>query len=239
MPFDLSRRSQEAELMDAADTDYDTFRDCLRDLARVNVLSMGYRPTLAFLDGLRRSGRLPTRGPVRVLDVGSGYGDLLRTIDHWAERHGIEVHLTGIDLSPWSARAAREVTDEGRPINWVTGDIFEHQGGADVVVSSLFTHHLDDAGVVRFLRWMEERAQLGWMINDLHRHILPYSTFGALAAALRWHRFVRHDGPVSFARSFVAAEWRSIVAQAAIPAQQVTVQRWFPFRLCVSRVRPD
>ena len=39
----------------------------------------------------------------------------------------------------------------------------------DFVVSSLFTHHLSDAMIVRFLRWMEATARRGWLIYDLQR----------------------------------------------------------------------
>lgn len=223
--------------MDATDMDYETFRGCLRDLSRVNVLSLGYRPTLAFLDDLHRSGRLDVSRPVEILDAGSGYGDLLRAVDRWAERHRLAVRLTGVDLNPWSARAARDATPVGRPIRWETGNIFDHEGKADVILSSLFAHHLDDAFVVRFLRWMEDRARVGWFINDLHRHVLPYRTFGPLASALRLHPFVRHDGPVSFARAFVPGDWRRLLREAGVPEGEATVRRWAPFRLCVGRVR--
>ncbi len=107
-----------------------------------------------------------------------------------------------------------------------------------MIVSSLFAHHLDDASVVRFLRWMEGRARLGWFINDLHRHGLPYRTFGLLASTLQLHPFVRHDGPVSFARAFVPGEWRRLLRQAGLPEGEVAIRRWAPFRLCVGRVRP-
>lgn len=234
---DLSRRSDESELMDAEDVDYETFRGCLKDLARVNALSLGYRPTLAFLDRLRREGRLGP-GPVEILDAGSGYGDLLRAVDAWAGRHGVTVRLTGVDLNPWSARAAAEVTPEGRPIRWETGDLFDHAGSAHVVLSSLFAHHLDDARVVRFIRWMEERASLGWFVNDLHRHPLPVLGFGPLAAALGMHRFVRHDGPASFRRAFKPGDWRRLLAEAGLPEGAAEVRRFAPFRLCVGRVKP-
>lgn len=236
MARDLSRRSREPELMDAQDTDYETFRGCLRDLARVNALSMGYRPTLTFLDRLRRAGRLDLGRPVEILDAGSGYGDALRVVDRWAERHGLPVRLTGLDLNTWSARAAEEATVMARPIRWVTGDIFDWDEPADVVVSALFTHHLDDARLVRFLRWMEGRASVGWFVNDLHRHRLPHATFGPLAAVLRLHRFVRHDGPVSFARAFHPEEWGRLLREAGVT--EADVRRWFPFRLCVARVKP-
>ncbi len=237
MTFDLSRRSHEPELMDGPDTDYETFRDCLRDLARVNVLSLGYRPTLAFLDRLRRSGRIGPGRPVEILDAGSGYGDLLRRVDQWGVKHGLDLRLTGVDLNPWSARAAAEVTAPERPIRWETGDVFAYRRRADVVVSSLFTHHLDDALLVRFLHWMEERARLGWFVNDLQRHRLPAATFGPLASVLRFHRFVRHDGPVSFRRAFVAGDWHRLLREAGVPEGGTTVTPWFPFRLCVSRAK--
>jgi len=81
------------ELMDG-NCSYDEFRSCLRSLEQVNRWLLGYRPTLAWLK------RLPhgLRDPVRIVDVGSGGGDLLRQIAGWARRRGIAVQLTGIDL---------------------------------------------------------------------------------------------------------------------------------------------
>lgn len=219
--------------MDAADIDYATFRGLLRDLARVNALSLGVRPTLAFLDRLRRDGRLPQGRPLEVLDVGAGYGDALRAVDAWAARRGVEVRLTGLDLSPWAARAAAEATAPGRPIAWVTGDVFAHGGSADVILSALFAHHLDDGQVVAFLRWMEARARVGWFVNDLHRHALAERGFGPLAALLGMHPAVRHDGPASFRRAFRPAEWRGFLREAGVSGAEV--RRVFPFRLCVAR----
>jgi SAM-dependent methyltransferase len=238
MGIGLAGRSAEAEMMDADDVPFETFRGCLRDLARVNELSLGYRPTLAFLDALRRAGRLSTGRPVEILDVGSGYGDLLRRIHAWAAGHGVPVRLSGLDLNPWSAVAAAEATAPDPAIRWLTGDVFEHAEGADVVVSSLFAHHLGDADVVRFLRWMEERARIGWFVNDLHRHPVPAATFGPLARALGLHPFVCHDGPVSFRRAFTPAEWSRLLGAAGLPPGAARVRRAAPFRLCVERARP-
>lgn len=233
----LARRSDEAEWMDDASVDYATFRGCLRDLARVNRLSLGYRPTLAFLEGLRRSGRLDLGRPVEMLDVGSGYGDLLREVAAWGARNGVALRLTGLDLNPWAARAAAEATPEGVEIAWVTGDVFRHEGEADVILSALFAHHLPDAGVARFLAWMEARARLGWFVNDLHRHPVPAWGFGPLATVLRMHPFVRHDGPASFRRAFRPGDWRHLLARAGVPEGAARVGRSAPFRLCVGRLR--
>jgi SAM-dependent methyltransferase len=223
--------------MDDPSVGYATFRGCLHDLARVNRLSLGYRPTLAFLEGLRRAGRLELGRPVEILDVGSGYGDLLREVAAWGRRRGVTLRLTGLDLNPWSARAAAEATGRDVPVRWITGDVFDHAGEADVILSSLFTHHLPDAGVVRFLRWMETRATLGWFVNDLHRHPVAARGFGPLATLLRMHPFVRHDGPASFRRAFVPEDWRRLLAEAGVPADAARAVRAAPFRLCVARVR--
>ncbi len=94
--------------MDDETVDYDTFRGCLRDLAKVNVVTLAHGPTLAWLEGLRRAGRLDLGRPVEIMDAGSGYGDLLRAIARWAQRRGVAVRLTGVDLNPWSAKAAAE-----------------------------------------------------------------------------------------------------------------------------------
>jgi hypothetical protein len=54
---------------------------------------------------------------------------------------------------------------------------------------------------------------------------------------MRWHRFVQHDGPVSFRRSFREADWQQMLAAAGIAADAVTLKRWTPARLCVGRIR--
>jgi SAM-dependent methyltransferase len=232
--LDFQSRACTAEWMDADDIDYDTFRGCLVDLAKVNRWTLAYRPTLGFLNRLHRGRLWPQGRPLTILDIGSGQGDMLRVIRRWAERRGLGVALTGLDRNPWSARAAAEARgSEG--IAWLSEDLFDHRGGADVIISSLFAHHLDDAGLVRFLEWQEVNARIGWFVNDLLRHPFSYHGFGLLAGVMRWHPFVRHDGPVSISRAFRPDDWRRLLAAAAV--RDARIERWFPFRLCVSKVR--
>jgi 2-polyprenyl-3-methyl-5-hydroxy-6-metoxy-1,4-benzoquinol methylase len=232
--LDFSRRNALTELMDSDETDFETFRACLIDLAKVNRLTLAYRPTLAFLDRLRRSGGLPRDRAITLIDVGSGSGDMLRKIDQWATRYGYDFDLVGVDLNPWSARTAEELTPRGRPIRFVTANIFAWSAKPiDIVVSSLFTHHLKDSAVVEFLAWMEANARLGWFVNDLRRHPVSYHVFRVLARALRFHAFVQHDGSISIARAFDAADWRGFLDQAGVPGAEIS--RRFPYRLCVAR----
>jgi SAM-dependent methyltransferase len=220
--------------MDGPDVPFETFRDCLKDLAKVNVLTLANRPTLAFLDRLHRAGAWPKDRPLAIIDVGSGYGDMLRKISRWAKARNLAVDLVGLDLNPSAARAAERVRGSAG-IKFVTQNLYNYRGGADVVMSSLFTHHLTDAELVRFIEWSQANARIGWFINDLERHPFAYYGFALLARLMVWHPFVRHDGPVSISRAFVRRDWEARLAEAG--ARQARIEPWFPFRLCVSRVR--
>ena len=82
---------------------------------------------------------------------------------------------------------------------------------------------------------MEATAQVGWFINDLERSERSARMFEWLGAMFGWHRFVRHDGPVSFRRAFRKEDWTRLLAAAELPRDAVTVEHWRPGRLCVGR----
>ncbi len=236
---DFSKRDTTPELMDTEVVPYEELRGVLRELTQANELSFAYRPTLAFFRRLAREGRLANDRPIRVIDAASGYGDMARKVDRWAAKNGVDIQITGVDMNPWAARAASEATALGRPLHWATANLFNFrpEGGADIIMSSLFTHHLPDQELVRFIRWMEENARIGWFINDIERHPLPYYFLKIAFWATRRHRFMRHDGPVSFASAFKRQDWVRLLAEAGLREGAARIKSWMPFRLCVSRVK--
>lgn len=228
----FAARSHAPERMDTDCRDYEDYSSCLRDLSRVNAWTLTYRPTLRFLRRVTSG-----RPPLSVLDVASGYGDMLRRI---RARMGRRVgRLLGADLNPWAVRAAREATRSGQDVAFVEVDALALRPDQpfDVIICAQFTHHLNEADVVNFLRWMEANAARGWFVSDLHRHWLPCYAFGVLAFVMRWHRFVRQDGMVSVRRSFTMADWRRMIAAADLDPALVRIEWHIPFRLCVSRLK--
>jgi 2-polyprenyl-3-methyl-5-hydroxy-6-metoxy-1,4-benzoquinol methylase len=227
----LRTRRRDEEQMDDPSLDPNIYMEVLRGLGRVNRWTFAARPTLAFLE--RGTGGMAR---FRLLDVGFGEGGMLRLIARWARRRGIEAALTGVDLNAKSAAVARAATPRELRIDYRTGD-YRDLGRYDFVVSSLVAHHMSDAELRQFLRWMESEAERGWLINDLHRHPLAWLGFPWLARLLGVHRIVREDGRLSIARAFRPEEWRAILADAGVPEGAARIIRYFPFRLCVERLR--
>lgn len=229
----LARRSVQEEQMDAAELDPAVYAHVLKDLAKVNRITMAHRATLGFLD------KIYARNPgktIRILDVGFGEGDLLRNIARHAAKRRVTVALTGVDLNPKSIAAAEAATPEAMNIHYVAGDYANLAGeGRDVIVSSLVAHHMSHDQLILFLSFMEAEGRMGWHINDLHRHGFAYLGYPLLARIMGWHRIVREDGQLSIARSYRPAEWGPLFAEAGI--SEARAVRTFPFRLCVERFR--
>jgi SAM-dependent methyltransferase len=220
----LAQRSTQTERMDTDCVDFDDYSKCLRDLSRVNIVTLTHRPMLSWLTKRAKT-------DFTLLDIACGHGDALRKI----RQRFPTAKLSGIDLNPWATRAAREATDPAARIEFINDDAFayKHRDKFDFIITSQFTHHLTDDQVVAFLRWLRENATRGWFISDLHRHALAYYGFPILARLAFFHRFVREDGQISIARAFIRAEWEALLRQAGITDQQAFVAWYIPFRLCV------
>lgn len=234
--LDFSQRANLVERMDDP-CSYEDLHGCLHDIARVNRLTFAYRPTISWMQTLVVT--QPSSVALRVVDIGCGHGDMLRKIHTWACRSGVPVTLTGIDLNPDAIRVAKESTLQTQPIQWIVGDALSDAvpGEIDIIVSSLLAHHLTNPQIIQFLRWMDQRARLGWFINDLHRQPVPYHLFRLLSRFTNWHPFVRYDGPVSIRRSFRREDWQSLCTEAGLPLETITIQGHRPARLCVGRIK--
>lgn len=234
---DFSRREYDLrEWMDEPCT-YATYRQAATDLAKINGITRGYSATLDFLNRVM-TGRRSGYEPLHVVDVGCAQGDGLRTIHRWASRRSLPLKLTGVDINPYAARLARECDRaehvSAGTITWVTADAFavELDRPPDVILCSLFAHHLSDPQIVRYLQWCDQAARVGWLVSDLRRSERAATWFGRLAWAMRSCEMVKHDGIISFRRSLSLDDWRQRCAEAGIHA---TLRDVGIGRLCVEK----
>jgi SAM-dependent methyltransferase len=234
---DFRRRHYEAaEWLDGANIDPLELEHVLRELEKFNRAFLGHYLVLRWL---RQAIKSAPRGvALTIVDVGCGYGDLLRAVRHLGRRLNVELNLIGIDLNPETIRIARAATDVDDRIDFRVVNVFElpKTMSIDFMISSLVAHHLTDHEITDFLRLMETVARRGWLIYDLQRHWFLYRFIGLIGRLARLHPMVVHDGQISVTRSLTRPEWDGQIAAAGISPVDAKIH-WFFFRFLIGRLR--
>jgi 2-polyprenyl-3-methyl-5-hydroxy-6-metoxy-1,4-benzoquinol methylase len=208
-----TRQLREPEQMDAADVDPTRLRSALRFIRRVNAL-LGYtRATINHLDAMTRN--RPAGRTLTVLDVATGSADVPHAVAGWAKRRGIHVVCVGLDLHEQTLTFAHQLAKQEHPL--VRGDAMQlpfEDGTFDVVMTSMFTHHLPEEAVVDVLREMDRVARVGIIVADLTRSRRAHrwiTLFTLLSDPM-----VRHDARVSVRQAFTIPEIDTLACQAGI-----------------------
>lgn len=198
---DLRERSTGSERMDDFAIGGEELKEALRQLRLINRLLGAAWPTLWGVKRLWREAGRPAQ--LHVLDVGAASGDAGHLMLRWAERAGIELRITLLELNPETCAHAQEYWVAEPRVQVRQGDLFELGGGeADLITASLVLHHLPTPEVARALQRLRRAARIGLVVNDLHRHPLAWSFIRGATALLSRNPMIRHDAPLSVARSF-------------------------------------
>lgn len=237
---DLRVRRRRAELMDDPDLDPRRHLRALGALSRVNRVSLA-----AWRLG-RQVGALRSRvdGPVRILDVACGGGDILLRVAAAARRRAWDVALDGCDLSERALDAARrsartaghpdDPSDEGVSLRFFRLDVLRDSmpEGYDLVTSSLFLHHLEWDDATLLLRRMAEASRHRLFVQDLRRTRLGYVLAWLGLHTLTRSDVARVDGLRSVEAAFTVAEARRLCTESALHGAVVTTG--WPQRLTIS-----
>ncbi len=238
----LLGRRRRPEIMDQPDLAPVEHHRALGGLARVNLVSGSARilwPPLAAL------GRELATSRLRVLDLGTGAGDVPVRLWQKAARAGLDWQIEGWDVSPVAIEHARRRAEAaGARVEFAVRDALHGPPleGYDAVVCSLFLHHQDDEQACALLRRMAGlpasspgRARLV-LVNDLVRG-LPGLVLAHLGVRLLTGSPVVHvDGPRSVEAAFTPAEARALAERAGLHG--ATVRRRWPCRFLLSWRRP-
>jgi Methyltransferase domain len=197
------------ELLD--DADPLEARHSLEDLTRINRYLGGYR----VLRWLMAQIASPDE-PFSVLDVGAASGDMGR----WLRQAYPLARVTSFDYRMAHLSPAAQPK--------VVGDAFRlpfRPRSFDVVFSSLFLHHFQDAQVVGLLSEFGALARRTVAAIDLERGPFSYHFIPVTRWLFGWHPITLHDAPASVAAGFTPEELRALANAAGLRDPRVAVHR--------------
>ncbi|WP_432712518.1 methyltransferase domain-containing protein [Pedobacter sp.] len=200
--MDTTFRSEEPELMDNFAMEGEVLRDALDKIASINKLLGGNKVTLQGVQYLLKESQLQT---VKILDVGCGNGDMLRSLAEYALKKGLHFELYGIDANPFTISHAQHLSTAYPNLHFICKDIFQQQHSSDkydIILCTLTLHHFKDDEILKLLQYFKQQSTLGFVINDLHRSALAYYLFKALCFVFRLNYMSRDDGLISILRGF-------------------------------------
>ncbi|MFC3416707.1 methyltransferase domain-containing protein [Algoriphagus hitonicola] len=221
---DFSRRSRQKELMDDLNCSGIELAQTLRELKTINRWLGGNKVTT---DGLAKLFKQYPQSAYQVADIGCGGGDMIQVMHDWAKKNQINIDFSGIDANRNIIEMASVRLNEKTPVRWLVQNVFSEEfltEKVDVLTCTLFTHHFTDGELVDLLTAFRQKARLGIVINDLHRHPLAYQSIKWLTRLFSHSKMVQHDAPVSVLRSFSKQDWERILTQASIDSYSI---RWF------------
>ena len=224
--INLSRRSNQKELMDGENISFEDMAQTLRELNTINTQLGGHAITRKGIKQL-----LSHHSALSVCEIGCGGGDNLFTIYKYCQQKNIAISFTGIDMNPACIEFAKKQYPE-LPCQWICSDYAYVNFGnkkPDIIFSSLFCHHFTNEQLVKMLQWLRQNSHTGFFINDLQRHWLAYYLIKYITRFFSKSYLVKNDACISVARSFRKKEWRQLFNEAGINMYSIRWQWAFRF----------
>jgi 2-polyprenyl-3-methyl-5-hydroxy-6-metoxy-1,4-benzoquinol methylase len=242
-------RQREHELMDDPSLDSRDHAQALDGLARLNSASGSarsvWRPIRRLYQDLfstagGANGGLITRPrPIKILDLACGSADVPLQLLEIASQAGIEISVDGCDKSEIAVEAANHrARRSSAKSTFFQLDVLNDPlpKGYDVITTSLFTHHLEDAQTIALMRKMADATNHLVIINDLVRSQMSLLLVKLACHTLTSSRVVHYDGPASVKSAFTPKELQDIAHQAGL--HNATIQERFPCRMVLSWRKP-
>ena len=230
MQHSFKHRSEETELMDGPDIQKEMLYRNLDELDILNRIFGGHATTM---EGIRKLVTEKNR-TYHIVDLGCGSGDTLKHIADWAKAHEYEVRLTGVDKNEDTINYLNKKCRKYGEITGIVSDYHDfilRTPTVDVVVCSLFCHHLSDKELLDLFGNIRRSARKGFVINDLHRNWVAYHGVKYLTRLLDGSLLSRIDGPISVSRAFKSKDLHSLLQNAHIARYTI---RWkWAFRYLV------
>ncbi len=231
---DLRERRLVGELMDDPALPAVELDRALRGLERLNRVSASWR---VFTPVLREMCE-QSQGPIQVLDVASGGGDNVAALMQWALKQRLPIAFHACDMNPAmvarSLAAMRRIDSKTPESASFVCDIV--RGGLanvyDIVINSLFLHHLSRDEGAAALSAMHKAASRALVVSDLARSRWNWAQVLIASRVLTGSRVVRIDAMRSIEAAWTKDELKTLAVQAGITAGSVRVVH--PARMVLS-----
>jgi 2-polyprenyl-3-methyl-5-hydroxy-6-metoxy-1,4-benzoquinol methylase len=226
---DFSIRSMDAEIMDDLEYSGKMMDRTLYELEFINKWLGGNDVTLGGIKQMVKNH--DPKETICIADLGCGRGDILRLISQWAKKENRKVRLIGIDANPYIIEAARTNLSEYPDIELRTMNIFAvpfQLMKFDIVLGTLFYHHFSNQQLQAFFRQLKDQVRIGFIINDIHRHVLAFYSIRLLTRYFSRSSMVKFDAPLSVLKAFKRKELIEILRNAG--AEIFTIQWKWAFR---------
>jgi 2-polyprenyl-3-methyl-5-hydroxy-6-metoxy-1,4-benzoquinol methylase len=190
--------------------------EALRGLERLNLVSTSASLLWSQIKPLAKQNLAK---PLRILDIATGGGDIPVSLYKTAELDQVKLEIVGADISPTSIKYSTKYAQQKQAtVDFIELDVLKDElpGGFDVVMTSLFTHHLDPPEVIALLVKMANSASQMVLVNDLVRSEISFALVWLGTRLLSRSPIVQYDGPVSVQGSFTGKELQSMGLKAGL-----------------------
>jgi len=221
----LFKRHRNLEEMDDPSLDIQLHRRALDGLARINHWSKSANIMWAPIQALARE---TGEKSFRILDIASGAGDIPIALWKMSRQAGFLLEIDGCDKSPQAIEYARERAQQSSAqVHFYPQDIIDGKipSGYDILMSSLFLHHLSDREALKLLCGMAEAAKKMILVNDLVRCASGIMLAYLGTRFLSRSQVVHMDGVRSVRAAFNIEEICGLAQRAGLTGAQVE-RRW-------------
>lgn len=222
----IATRNIVPELMDDPTLPSSEHNAALRGLARLNAISFAHRAlcvrAIRATHGLDR---------VALLDVAAGSGDVSLAVARCLQAAGKRVSVTGVDVSAHAASTARaRFKAAGVEAEFNVADALQDAiPAADVVMCTLFLHHLGDREITPLLARLASATNRVLLINDLRRGHAGLVASMVVPRLVTRSPVVHVDAVRSYRAALTADELRGFAKDAGIA--NARVRHAFPYRM--------
>jgi 2-polyprenyl-3-methyl-5-hydroxy-6-metoxy-1,4-benzoquinol methylase len=209
----MIRRFEESrpEWMDVAEQATPELEADLLNLESLNRRFGAHRLVLDYLGPV-----LERRQPLRVLDLGTGAGDIPRALVQRARAMGCPLVVTAVERQQPTLQIAEKFSHGFPEIRYVRADFLNFAEGSlyDVVLCNLVLHHLEESDAIRLLRRCRELTRGAALVTDLRRSRLAQAGIFAVTGLIYRDAMTKHDARLSAERAFSFPELRKLAIAA-------------------------